>query len=43
MVEDWLMNVEDVGEHCHNFTSLVVKTGLEKSHQWILNGVGTGW
>ena len=34
------MNMEGVGEHSHNFTSIVVKIGWGESHQWILNGVG---
>ena len=34
------MNMVGVGEHSHNFPSIVAKIGLRESHQWILNGVG---
>lgn len=40
MAECLAMNMVGVGEHSHNFPSIVVKIGLRESHQWILNGVG---
>lgn len=45
MLECWLINMEGVGEHSHDFTSIVVEIGLGESHQWMLNrdgGVGEG-
>lgn len=34
MLECWLINMEGVGEHSHDFTSIMVETGLGR----VING-----